>query len=110
MNYFCQHAGCNGPHGNMALRSHPSPKVKGSDRECQAATAQERQLRGASPRPRSGAAAERSYPIPKVRGPAPEELPHLQGAATAQVQEGREELLHFQGQEGQPWDDTPRPR
>ena len=27
-------------------------------------------------------------------------LPHLQGVATARVQEGWEELLHIQGQEG----------
>ena len=31
-----------------------------------------------------------------------EELPHVQGAVAAWVQEGREELLHFQGQEGWP--------
>ena len=43
-------------------------------------------------------------------GGDPEELPHVQGAATARVQEGREELLHAQGQEGRPWGDTPRPR
>ena len=52
------------------------------------ATAQERRPRGATPRPRSGAAAERSYPTPEVRGPAPEEPPHLQGAAAAPAQEG----------------------
>jgi len=45
---------------------------------------------------------EGSYPSPKVRGGDLEELPHTQGAAAAQVQEGREELLHFQGQEGRP--------
>ena len=28
-----------------------------------------------------------------------EEKPHVQGAAAAQAQEGREELLHLQGQE-----------
>ena len=51
--------------------------------------------------PRSGAAvAERSHPTSEVRGPAREELPHLQGAAAAGVLEGREELLHVQGQEG----------
>ena len=44
-------------------------EVRGSSRECQAATAQERQ-RGATPRPRSGAAAERSYPVSEVRGGA----------------------------------------
>ena len=51
--------------------------------------------------PESGAAvAERSHPTSEVRGPAREELPHLQGAAAAGVPEGREELLHVQGQEG----------
>ena len=43
------------------------PKVRGSDRECQAATAQE-WPRGATPRPRSGATAEKSYHTPEVRG------------------------------------------
>ena len=65
----------------MAVRSHPSPKVRGSDGERQAATAQERWPRGASPRPRSGAVAEKNYPTSEVRGPAREELPHLQGEA-----------------------------
>ena len=56
-------------------------------------------------------------------------LPHLQGVATARVQEGWEELLHIQGQEGRheeialvqgkeqrlrfagaAWRDTPRTR
>ena len=63
----------------------------------------------------AGAAAERSFPMPDVRGgaernyptlevsgPAQEELPHCQEAAAAQAQEGREELLHVQGQEGRP--------
>ena len=34
-------------------RSYPTPKVRGGDRECQAATAQE-QVRGATPHSRSG--------------------------------------------------------
>ena len=34
------------------------------------------QPRGATPRPKSGAAAERSYPTPEVRGGDQEELPH----------------------------------
>ena len=38
-----------------------------SDRECQAATAQE-QPRGATLRPRLGAVAERNYHTPEVRG------------------------------------------
>ena len=36
-----------------------------------------------------------------MRGSRQEEQPHVQGAAAAQVQEGGEELLHVQGQEGQ---------
>ena len=72
----------------MALRSYPSPKVTGSDGERQAATAQERRQRGASPHPKSGAVAERNYPTLEVRGPATEELPHLQGTAAAREQVG----------------------
>ena len=69
--------------------------------------------RGATPRPRSGAAAERSYPIrrpgvvarksypmPKARGSGRDEQPHLQEAVAAKAQEGLEELFHVQGQKG----------
>ena len=49
---------------------------------------------------RSGAAAERSYPTPEVRGSGQEEQPHIQEAVAVRVQEGQEELLHVQGQEG----------
>ena len=45
-------------------------------------------LRGASPCLRSGEAAERNYPMPKVRGGGQEELPHVQG---------KEQRLHFAG-------------
>ena len=38
--------------------------------------------------------------MPKVRGGGQEEQPHVQGAAAVRVQEGQEELLHVQGQEG----------
>ena len=37
----------------------------------------------------------------EVRGGARGEQPHIQGAAAALAQEGLEELLHVQGQEGQ---------
>ena len=40
--------------------------------------------------------------LPKVRGGDREELPHVQEVAAAQAQEGREDPLHFQGQEGRP--------
>ena len=59
------------------------PKVRGSDQERQAVTVQERWQRGASPRPRSGVAAERNHPSPEVRGPAREEPLQLRGAAAA---------------------------
>ena len=59
----------------VAKRSYPTSEVRGSGRECQAVTAQEwlrgaTQVRdqgrpgGATPRPRSGEAAGRSYPTP----------------------------------------------
>ena len=43
---------------------------------------------------------KRSYPASGVRG-GWEEQPHVQGAVTAQAQEGLEELSHVEGQEGQ---------
>ena len=57
-------------------------------------------LRGATPRPRSGAAAERSYPESEFRGSGREEQPHVQGAVAARAQEGLEELSHVEDQEG----------
>ena len=52
-----------GPHARrvVAKRSYPTSEVRGSGRECQAVTAQERP-RGATLRPRPGAAAGRSNP------------------------------------------------
>ena len=38
--------------------------------------------------------------MPKVSGGSREEQPHVQGAVAAQAQDGLEELLHIQGQEG----------
>ena len=65
-----------GPYPGAALaeRSYPLPKVRSGDRERQAATAQERP-RGATPRPRSGAAAKRTYPMSKVRAAAETSYP-----------------------------------
>ena len=57
-------------------------------------------LRWATPHPRSGVVAERSYHMPEVRGGSWEEQPHVQRVVAARAQEGREELLHVQGQEG----------
>ena len=53
-------------------------EVRGGGQECQAATAQER-LRGATPHPRSGAVAGRSYSMPKARGGGQEDQPHARG-------------------------------
>ena len=57
-------------------------------------------LRGATPCPSSGAADKRSYPASEARGGSWEELPQVKGAVAAQAQEGLEELLYIQGQEG----------
>ena len=54
-----------------------------------------------NPRARSGAAAGRSYPPPEARGGSREEQPQVQGEVAARAQEGLEELLHVQSQEGQ---------
>ena len=82
-----------------AERSYPTPKVRGCDREHQAAMAQE-QPRGAIPRPRSGAAAERSYPTSEVRGDGREEHPKVQRAAAAKEQEGQRSNSTFKLRRG----------
>ena len=99
-----------------AKRSYPTPKVRGSSRECQAVMAQER-LRGATqvqgqgwrpeganptpPGPRPGAAARRRNSTPEARDGGQEEQPHVQRAVAARAQEDLEELSHVEGQEGQ---------
>ena len=111
-----------------AKKSYPTSEVRGSGRECQAATAQE-QPRGASPRLRPGATAKRShlvsearveagrsnltskdcwlcrhrrakksYLMLKVRKPGGEDLPFVQG---------KEQRLQFSGAAVR---DTPRQR
>ena len=70
-----------------------------------------RRLRGVTPHPRSGAAAESArlrqrrnggeeLPNSDIRGGGREELPHVQGVVAARAQEGLEELFQVQGQEG----------
>ena len=51
---------------------------------------------------RSSGREELNFPTSELRGSSLEELPHLQGVAAARAQEGQEELLHVQRQEGQP--------
>ena len=48
----------------------------------------------------SGAATDRSYSTPEVRGGGREELPQAQVVMVVRAQESLEELLHVQGQEG----------
>ena len=50
-------SGCDRPRRRMAVRSYPSPKVRGSNPEGQAATAPEWRPRRATPLPRSGGCA-----------------------------------------------------
>ena len=76
-----------------------------------AVTVQREQLRGATPPPRSGEAAESArlrqrrssseeLPPPEARGSGQEDQPHVQGAVAVWAQEGLEELSHVEGQEG----------
>ena len=58
--------------------------------------------RGTTPGPRSGAAAGKNYPKPEARGGGQEEQPYIQGEVAVRQQEGGEELLHIEGQEGWP--------
>ena len=98
------YARCNRPRRSVAKRSYPSPKVRGSGQECQAATAQERLRaatlrpglgrwprgatprlrlgrwpRGATPRPRLGRRPRVVTPHPSLGG-GREEQPPVQGA------------------------------
>ena len=78
---------------------------------------------------KTGAVAERTNPMPEVRGSGLEEQSHVQGVVAVWAQEGLEELFHIQGQWGigeeicliqgkeqrmhfaeQSWKDTLRPR
>ena len=78
------------------------------------------QPRGATPRLRSGEAAEsarlgtaqeqpRGATPTQGQGQRPGGPPHIQGAVAAWAQEGLEELSHVEGQKGRRRGDTPRP-
>ena len=83
---------------SAAERSYPTSEVRG--RSWKDPMPEGWQPRGATPRPRSGAAAGSSYPTAEDRGGGREELPHVQGAVAAWAQKGLEELSHVEGQEG----------
>ena len=88
-----------------AAESYPTSEVRDSGPECQAVTAQERPG-GATPCPRSGAAARRSYPASEVSG-SWEETPYVRdqgrpGEATSHPRQAKggdpEEPPRAQGQ------------
>ena len=81
-----------------AKRSYPTSEVRGSGREYETATEQERP-RGATLRRRPGALAGRTNPTPRP-GAVAGNQPDIQGAMAVQAQEGLEELSHVEGQEG----------
>ena len=86
----------------MAMRSYSTSKVR---RTSQGGREELPRVRGQRWQPRvpgsySTGAAERSYPMSEVRGGSQEELSNVQGVVAAWAQEGLEELLHIQGQEG----------
>ena len=63
-----------------------------------------------APTPEARGGGWEEQPTPEARGGGQEDQPHVQGAVAARAQEGLEELSHIEGQEGQQWGDTPRPR
>ena len=109
-----------------AKRSYPTSKVRGSGWEYQtdgAGTAEKSypasKVRGGgweelphAPKPeaRGGSQEEQPHEQPRGRGGGLEDQPYVQGALAARVQEGLEELIHIEGQEGWRWGDTPLPR
>ena len=83
----------------MAEWSYLSPEVRGGSRE-ELPDVQGHRRRLRVPGCDSTGVAERSYPTSEVRGSSQEKLPHIQGGVAVWAQEGQEELLHVQGQEG----------
>ena len=71
----------------MVERSYPASEVRGGGRE---------ELSHA-PMPEASGSSLEEQPMPKARGGGQEDQPHVQGAM---AQEGLEELVHFEGQEG----------
>ena len=84
-----------------AKRSYPTSEVRGSGRECQAATTQEPPRRATQSEVRGSGQEELPYaPTPEARGGSLEDQPHVQGAVAVWGQEGLEDLSHVEGQEG----------
>ena len=83
-----------GPHaqGAAAKRSYPTSEVRGGDREELPPTQPAREVRGSS---------RKELPSTRGQGRRPGGAPQVQGEVAARAQEGLEELLHVQSQEGQ---------
>ena len=82
-------------------RSYPTSEVRGSGRECQAATTQEPPRRATQSEVRGSGQEKLPYaPTPEARGGSLEDQPHVQGAVAVWGQEGLEDLSHVEGQEG----------
>ena len=77
-----------------AERSYPASEVRGGGWE-EIPHAPKPEARG------SGQEELPHVPTPEAGGGGHEDQPHVQGSVTARAQEGLEELLHVQGQEGQ---------
>ena len=73
-----------------AGRSDPMPENRGSSQE----ELPKSEVRGSSWEELPHA------PMPEARGSGREDQPHIQGPVAARAQEGLEELIHFEGQEG----------
>ena len=73
-----------------AERSYPASEVRGGGPEELPHT----------PKPEVRGGGGEEQPRPEARGGGQEDQPHVQGAVAAWVQEGLEELSHFEGQEG----------
>ena len=84
-----KHTGNDGPCRSVAERRYPTSEVRGSGQE------ELYHIRG------PGGGWE-ELPDAQGQGQQREEQPHVQGTVAAWAQEGQEELLHDQDQEGQP--------
>ena len=92
--------------GGAAERRYPASEVRGSGERSYPAS----KVRGGgweeiphAPKPEargSGWEELPHAPTPKAGGGGREDQPHVQGAVAVRAQEGLEELLHVQGQEG----------
>ena len=82
----------------VAERSYLASEIRRGGHECQAVTAQ-KQPGGATPSPKPGAVARKSYWTPRP-GVVAERSNPTSKEQWLLAQEGREELLHIQDQEG----------